>query len=126
MGCLGLVERARHRQLRSRARLLAPLAFFTGVTLLILIVHNSLDPNRGASPRPSATTPTGTGGSAHTTTAKAKTNRRGAARRFYRVRPGDTLDSIATRYDTTVDDLLNLNPRVDPNALVPGQRIRVR
>jgi LysM repeat protein len=41
------------------------------------------------------------------------------------VKRGDTLESIAAKFDTTVDDLLQLNPNVDPLALSPGQKIRV-
>jgi LysM repeat protein len=35
------------------------------------------------------------------------------------------LGTIASRHNTTVDQLLTLNPGVDPSALQPGQRIRV-
>jgi LysM repeat protein len=41
------------------------------------------------------------------------------------VKVGDTLESIAAKFDTTVDDLLTLNPGIDPLALNPGQKIRV-
>jgi Tfp pilus assembly protein FimV len=47
-------------------------------------------------------------------------------RRFYKLRAGQTLSDVALRYRTTVDALLVLNPRVDPNALRVGQRIRIR
>jgi LysM repeat protein len=46
-------------------------------------------------------------------------------RRRYRVRRGDTLESIAQRFGTTVEALIDLNPDIDPLALSPGQRIRV-
>ena len=42
-----------------------------------------------------------------------------------RAADGDTLESIAAKFDTTVDDLLALNPGIDPLALSPGQKIRV-
>ena len=48
-----------------------------------------------------------------------------AEEQFYRVKAGDTLEAIATRFSTTVDALLELNPGVDPLALSPGQRLRV-
>jgi LysM repeat protein len=41
------------------------------------------------------------------------------------IQSGDTLGSIALKYDTTVDELMRLNPDVDPTALRPGERIRV-
>jgi LysM domain len=43
----------------------------------------------------------------------------------YSVRSGDTLGTIAERFGTTVDELLVLNPGVDPHALRVGQSIRV-
>jgi LysM repeat protein len=46
--------------------------------------------------------------------------------RFYTLRAGQTLSDVALRFDTSVEELLRLNPRVDPNSLRVGQRIRVR
>ena len=46
-------------------------------------------------------------------------------RAFYRVRAGDTLSVVAERFDTTLDDLVALNPQIDPNALRIGQRLRI-
>jgi hypothetical protein len=43
----------------------------------------------------------------------------------YSVRSGDTLATIAERFGTSVDELLVLNPGVDPNALRVGQPLRV-
>ncbi|HEX2954997.1 MAG TPA: LysM domain-containing protein, partial [Bacillota bacterium] len=42
---------------------------------------------------------------------------------FYTVVPGDTLFSIATRFNTTVNAILQANPGLDPNRLFAGQRI---
>ena len=43
----------------------------------------------------------------------------------YTVRPGDTLFSIAQRYDTTVEAILRINPGLDPNNLRVGMVICV-
>jgi hypothetical protein len=43
----------------------------------------------------------------------------------YSVRSGDTLGTIAERFGTTVDELLVLNPGIDPRALRVGQSLRV-
>ena len=43
----------------------------------------------------------------------------------YSVRSGDTLATIAERLGTTVDELLVLNPGIDPQALRVGQTLRV-
>jgi murein DD-endopeptidase MepM/ murein hydrolase activator NlpD len=41
----------------------------------------------------------------------------------YIVQPGDTLSLIASRFNVTLNDLLNANPSVDPNVLAQGQEI---
>lgn len=101
-------------------RLLAPLAFFVAATILILLVNNAIESGSSAT-SPPTTTPasvstaeTGTG----TVTTPGK-------RTFYRIKPGDTLETVAAKKNTTVDDLIQLNPNIDPNNLQPGQRIRV-
>lgn len=42
---------------------------------------------------------------------------------YYTIAPGDTLFSIASRYRTTVEAILRVNPGLDTNRLVVGQRI---
>jgi LysM repeat protein len=56
----------------------------------------------------------------HTTTTSTTT-----AARYYTIESGDTLGSVAIKEHTTVEDLLRLNPGIDPQALHVGQRIRV-
>lgn len=47
--------------------------------------------------------------------------------KFYTVKKGDTLSRIAMRFNTTVDELMKLNPQIkDPNLIYVGQRIRVK
>ena len=41
------------------------------------------------------------------------------------VRPGDSLFSIASRYDLDPEDLLSLNDFENPNVIYPGQIIRL-
>jgi LysM repeat protein len=43
----------------------------------------------------------------------------------YQVKPGDTLSDIAVRFATTVDDILALNPAVQPEALPVGYVLRI-
>lgn len=97
------------------ARFAAPLAFFAAATILIVLVQRGLD--GGSTDTATTATPTITLPPPTTTTS--------AKKRFYRVKRGDTLESIAAKFNTTVDDLLTLNPDVDPLALSPRQRIRV-
>ncbi len=42
-----------------------------------------------------------------------------------KVRKGDTVASIANRSKLTVIELLELNPKVDPRLLRPGQRLKI-
>ena len=45
--------------------------------------------------------------------------------RYYAVRPGDSITSIAHRYGLEIDDLLALNRLDDPNIIYPGQILRL-
>jgi len=49
----------------------------------------------------------------------------GAEAGSHRVRPGDTLSSIAGRYKTSITRLVRMNRIKDPNMIVVGQRLRV-
>jgi spore germination protein YaaH len=108
-------------------RLVAPIAFFVAATVLILLVQNALSSGE-ASPTttttPTQTAPTTTDDELDTTGQTETDQRR--RRRFYRIKPGDLLESIAARFDTTVERLVELNPEIDPQALTVGERIRLR
>jgi LysM repeat protein len=99
------------------ARLAAPLAFFVAATVLILLVQSGLSADNSDTSTAQAT-PTTTATTVETTTAAGP-------RRRYKVQRGDTLESIANKFNTTVEALIELNPDIDPLALRPGQRIRV-
>lgn len=104
------------------ARLAAPLAFFLAATVLVLLVQRGLEQDGDA---------LSNGGTTPTTETAAEPPSAGAdepvrERQFYRVRAGDTLESIAERFETDVGTLLELNPGIDPLALSPRQRIRVQ
>ena len=46
---------------------------------------------------------------------------------YYIVQAGDTLSGIAKKFNTTVDNLLKLNPQItDPNKIYVGQKIKVK
>ena len=55
---------------------------------------------------------------------KAKPKKRGPI--FHKVRQGDTLGSIAFRWDRSVPRLKQLNPKLEDTALKPGTNVRLR
>jgi LysM repeat protein len=74
--------------------------------------------------RPTTSSPTTTKLVLTTPTATTTTTTAQEAE-YHVVESGDTLGSIAEKYDTTVEELVRLNPGVDPTALRVGDRIRV-
>ena len=97
------------------ARLAAPLAFFFAATVLIILVQRALESDAVDTGQSTTTTP-------DTTTTPA----RGCQRIRYKVKSGDTLESIAEKCDVSLTELLELNPQVDPLTLNPGDRVRIR
>ena len=109
------------------ARYAAPAAFLLAATIAILLVRAGLD-NGDATTRPPATTTqvTSTTTEQEPGTTDDRDETVPADAEFYEIEPGDTLAVIADQHDTTVEQLLVLNPDVDPVALTVGQRIRVK
>ncbi|MEX2211706.1 MAG: LysM domain-containing protein [Gaiellaceae bacterium] len=107
----------------SRARVAAPLAFLLAATIAILLIRSALNAEEpAAEPVITATVETETETTeTETTTGTGETT----AGDLYVVQSGDTLESIAVEHDTTVEELLTLNPGIDPVALSIGQQIRV-
>jgi LysM repeat protein len=106
----------------SFARLLAPLALIAFAVIVAAMVLGSgvvgddeNDDGGGTSSLPAATEPT-------TTTEQGA--KRGPA--TYTIKANDTLSGIAAEHGTTVDQLLELNPEIDPQGLVAGQKIKLR
>jgi LysM repeat protein len=109
-----------HRRRRSPARLLAPIALLGCAVALAAVVFSSpaVDGDETAGQSTSDRT---------TTTPPAKTDRGSRRkRRNYTVKTGDTLGGIAEKTGVTVERLLVLNPQLDPQALVAGQKIKLR
>jgi LysM repeat protein len=101
---------------RSPARFLAPLALVAcGIALYMVVTdsqtssNGSGSPNRATDARPTAT---------------ATPERKGPRR--YRVKVGDTPSSIAEKTGVPLEDILRLNPDLDPQTIQVGQRIRLR
>jgi Tfp pilus assembly protein FimV len=105
---------------RSPARLIAPVALLVCAVALAMVVFSS--------PAVDGDDSGGTATTERTTTNPAAQTDRQARRRRrnYTVKAGDTLGAIAEQTGVSVERLLVLNPELDPQALVAGQRIKLR
>lgn len=125
------------RRRRELTRFGAPAAFLAAVTIAVILIKAGLDGGTGSTTTGEVLPSTASTATKSTTTTKlvlttpqattattTETTTPGAE--YYVVRSGDTLGSIAERYNTTADELMTLNPGIDPTALRIGQRIRVK
>jgi LysM repeat protein len=109
-----------HQRPRSPYRLLAPLALVLVAGAVAVVIANS-DIADGDDGESAVTT------TEQTSTERTNTTGRGRRlRRIYVVKPGDSFGSIAEKTGVSVEQLGLLNPEVDPQALVVGQRIKLR
>ena len=115
---------------RSPARYLAPLAIVAFLVALAVIVSSSGESAPGGSAPgesdsvPAAATPEGRSGEEPAERSEEDRPRTGP--KTYRVRPGDTPSTIAEKTGVPLEELEALNPDIDPQALAPGQRLRLR
>jgi LysM repeat protein len=108
---------------RSPARFLAPLALLGFVLALLLIVSHSSDDGSGGNDAKTnqeqpANSPAANSGGDGSSSKKGP--------RFYRIKVGDTPSSIAEKTGVSLSTIEQLNPDLDPQALSPGQRVKLR
>lgn len=104
---------------KSPARVLAPLALAICTVAFLYVVINSGSSGDGGGGSKTAGRTT-TSKQSRTTTSTQPT------RPTYTVKTGDTLGGIAAKTGVSVDKLEELNPGLDPQALVSGQKIKLR
>jgi len=114
----------------------APAAFLAAVTIAVILIKAGLSGGSDSQPATIGALPTSSSNTstAPTTTklvlttpaATTTTETATPGAQYYVVESGDTLGSVAQKYSTTVEQLMTLNPGVDPTALHIGQRIRVQ
>jgi LysM repeat protein len=105
---------------RSPARFLAPVALVAFcIALFMIVTSNSNDRESTAPNRATETSP------AATPNSDGERRKRREPRR-YTVQPGDTPSSIAEETGVPLEDILRLNPDLDPQTLSPGQRLKIR
>src|SRR6478672_3927535 len=100
---------------RNPARLAAPLALLAAAVAVVVVVAVS------RSSAPSSTPSSAT----RTAVTQPTRSRRRATPRAYVVKAGDTLTVIADKTGVSLDEILRLNPDVDPNALQTGERLKL-
>lgn len=90
-------------------RVLAPLALVAVVVAVIVIINSSVGGDSGG------------GGTETTVTSKKK----GEIPKTYVVEPGDSLSTIAEKFDISVERIERLNPDIDPATLNEGQELKL-
>jgi LysM repeat protein len=107
-------------------RILAPAALIVfGLAFLLVIVTSGGDSRPASSGSKAADKTRDLGAPKKTKTTPAQTTP-AASQASYVVKTGDTLGSIAEKTGVPVTRLQELNPQLDPQALVSGQKIRLR
>jgi LysM repeat protein len=109
---------------RSPARLLAPISLVVFVLALLIIIAASDTEDSSDSGATSITQQQDEQGS--TTGETTTSTEPSVSGTFYTVKTGDTLAAIAEQVGVPVTRLQELNPDLDPQALVSGQKIRIR
>ena len=107
-----------NQRVSAPARAFAVIALVCGVVVLIVVVAASLGGNGGGSgdgSPPAKQTSGGDHGGAKVHTPKA-----------YVVQNGDTLTSIAHETGVSVASIQRLNPEVDPQILISGEKLKLR
>lgn len=105
---------------RNPARYIVPLALAAAVTGTYLIVHHALISKHSSTTTTTVqTSTTVVHHHGHTGTASSKA-------KFYVVKPGDSLSGIAAKTGVPITTIESLNPHVNPNALQPSQRLKLR
>lgn len=102
------------RRRRSPARYLAPVVLIAVIVGTYVIVDQGLN---ARNEHPKVSRPV---------VRLTRSQRRYLHHRFYIVQANDSLTSIAAKTGVSVVRLQVLNPRIVPNTLLPGQRLRLR
>lgn len=106
--------RREHRQL---AHFGVPLLFLLAVTVVVLILRGGFSDG--------SQSPAGSSSAKKTTITSTTTTKPTMKTKTYTVQTGDTLGAIAMHFHVSVDDIVALNPGIEPTALRVGQKIKV-
>jgi LysM repeat protein len=100
------------------ARALAATALVCGFLVVIVIVATSLSGGDGGT--------SGGGGDGGQATRRSSGTGKRHTPKIYVVQSGDTLTSIAHKTGVSVARIVTLNPGVDPQILVSGEKLKLR
>lgn len=100
---------------RSPLRFLAPIALIAAGLLFFLVLSQSVGSDSAGTDTVSEEVQDGSGG-----------GQGQPQREVYEVKTGDTLDGIAEKTGVSLERLQKLNPTLDPQSLITGQRIRLQ
>ncbi|MBA3867025.1 MAG: LysM peptidoglycan-binding domain-containing protein [Solirubrobacterales bacterium] len=100
---------------RYLARLLAAFALVAAVVAVVVIVSAGLNEDSSSSK-----------GKHSGTAAKEQPQHHRTKAATYEVKTGDTLTAIAHQTGVPVSEILALNPEVDPQILIAGQKLKLK
>ena len=114
--------------------MLAPISLVAFAVIFLIVIVSSLDggsESKDKSTRASEQRTVKRTSEARRTGTTDKTGTTGTTgatgnRRVYVVKAGDTLVKIANSTGVPIEELLSLNPSIDPQGLVTGQRVKLR
>jgi LysM repeat protein len=104
-------------------RFLAPIALIAVIAAIFIVIGST---SGGGSGGNKAGSGSGTQLSAQEKKRRRDRRKQRASRTTYTVKPGDSLDAIAIAVKVPKETLQQLNPNLDPQALQPGQKIKIR
>jgi LysM repeat protein len=108
-----------HEPSRSPVRLLAPVALVLTLLAFAFVVLSSREDDAAAPASDTSTAPKSDTQASTTPKAKPKPA-------TYTVKTGDNLGSISEKTQVPIETLQELNPELDPQALVSGQKIKLK
>jgi LysM repeat protein len=101
------------------ARVIAVTALVCGVVVLLLVVGTSLNSSGGSGNHSNGSD------KGQATQGEVKSGK-GSPKRAYVVQNGDTLSSISHETGVPLSQILKLNPGVDPQILISGEKLKLR
>jgi len=109
------------RRISWTARLLAPLALIATLLAVALVVSASMGDDDGSGGEAAQSAPA----TDKPEKPDESDDEGSASEETYAVESGDSLSTIAEKFDTTVEELEKLNPDVDSTTLIEGQELKI-